>query len=77
LIIHDIPVDASAGSAWASLPSKAMVEDGRQLTDERGKLRWSVMAEWETSETRFRFSESVVSALLAKHPDALDGDDPQ
>jgi hypothetical protein len=75
LKIADVPVLASHGKAWASLPSKPLLDrDGRHAVDERGKKRYTPILAWADRSTADRWSDAVISLVLAHHPEALDGD---
>jgi hypothetical protein len=73
LTIHDVTVCASSGKAWASLPSKPMIDrDGQVLRDrETGKVRYAPILEWADRQTADRFSGAVVEAVEARHPGAV------
>jgi hypothetical protein len=63
----------SNGKAWASLPSKPVLDrDGRQKTDANGKPAYAAILEWRARELRDRFSDSVVESIRRLHPEALD-----
>jgi hypothetical protein len=73
MILHEISVFATNGKAWCSPPSKPMIDhDGRVLLDDKGKRRYSPVIEFTDKVTRDRFSSSIIAALLAAHPGALD-----
>ena len=72
MIVHEIAVYVTNGKAWAKPPSKPMIDrDGRVMLDDAGKRRYSQLFEFASAEIRNRWSESVIVALLAKHPEAL------
>jgi hypothetical protein len=73
LEIADCPVLVSNGKAWASLPSKPVLDrDGRQKTDANGRPAYTAILEWRAQELRDRFSDAVVEAIRRLHPEALD-----
>ena len=73
LVVHEISVLVSNGKAWASPPSKPLLDrDGRVMVNDAGKRRYAAIIEFVSKETRDRWSEAVVAALLAAHPEALD-----
>lgn len=72
LLIKEVPVHVSNGKAWASLPSKPVLKDGRVATDERGKARYVPILEWADKDARDAFSEAVVEAVRAQAPDAVE-----
>lgn len=71
LIIREVAIHVSHGRAWASLPSKPVLKDGRATTDERGKIRYVPMMEWADKETRDAFSDAVVAAVRERSPEAV------
>lgn len=72
LIIHDVAVHVSHGSAWASPPSKPMMDrTGRLVMDNYGKVKWMQIITFASKQTRERWSSQVIEALQAAHPDAL------
>ena len=70
LRIIDVPVLVSNGKAWASLPSKPQLVDGRQKLD--GKPLYAPMLEWRDKALRDRFSDRVIELVRAEYLDALD-----
>jgi DNA-binding cell septation regulator SpoVG len=73
MTLHEVCVFATNGKFWASPPSKPMLDrDGRVMVDDAGKRRYAAIIEFVSKETRDRWSEAVVAALLAAHPEALD-----
>jgi hypothetical protein len=72
LIIHDVSIHTSNGKAWASPPSKPMLDrDGHAMRDGDGKVRYTPILGFATKEHRDRFSEMVVTAVRQAHPEAL------
>lgn len=78
LLIHDCPVfRAKDGSAWATLPSKPVVDrDGRQKADANGKRQFAPMLEWRSRELGNRFSPAVIALIEQGYPGALGGTAP-
>jgi hypothetical protein len=74
LRIDDVAIHQKGGSRWAALPSKPMVDrSGAVLRDQTtGKVKYSPILQWCDRRTSDAFSQAVVTALLAAHPDALD-----
>lgn len=72
LKIHDITIHRYDESrCWASFPSKpALTSDGVAKRNDAGKIVYVPVLEWDSKAAGDRFSESVVAALEAKHPDA-------
>ena len=74
MIVHEICVFATNGKFWASPPSRPMVgRDGKVLVGDDGKTKYSPLIEFVSKSVRDRWSEAVIAALLAAHPEALDG----
>jgi hypothetical protein len=72
LIIHDVPVLHSNGRAWATLPSKPIINaDGTVARDEKGKARYAPILEWADRAAADRFGAAVLAAIRAEHPDAV------
>jgi hypothetical protein len=72
LKLVDCPVLVSKGEAWASLPSKPVLDrDGRQKTDVNGKPAYAAILEWRTRDLADRFAAAVVELVRRAHPDAL------
>ena len=77
LVVADVAVHQKNQSRWASLPSKPIHRNGAILRDEAtGKIRYQPILQWADRKTADRFSIAVVEELLARHPDAFNGDDP-
>ena len=73
MIIADVTVLAGERGAWASPPSKPMIgRDGVVMKDDSGKIRYSPIIEFSSKEVRQRFSEGIVAALRAAHPEAFE-----
>lgn len=73
LILREVSIGQSHGRAWAMPPSKPMIDrNGCVMLDDAGKKRYSPLFEFASAEIRHRWSEAVVAALLAAHPEALD-----
>jgi hypothetical protein len=72
LKVVDCPVLVSSGKAWASLPTKPVLDrDGKHLKPD-GKPQYSAILEWKSRDLADRFSETVVELVLVEYPDALD-----
>ena len=72
MVIADIAVHERDGKAWASPPSKPMLDrDGRQMRDAEGKARWSNLISFVDRATQATWSDAVVAAVRAEHPGAL------
>ena len=72
MILNDVTVLYGDRGAWASPPSKPMIDrDGIAMKDANGKLKYTPIIEFASKEIRERFSNAVVEALRAAHPEAL------
>lgn len=74
LVIVDVPVLASPGKVWVTLPGKPLIgSDGVMLRDARGKPRYAPILEWADRDRSARFSAGVIEAIKRDHgPAALD-----
>jgi DNA-binding cell septation regulator SpoVG len=74
LVIGDITILNGERGPWASPPSKPMITgDGTVMKDAGGKIRYSPFIAFTTKEIRSRWSDLVIEAMRATHPEALDG----
>jgi hypothetical protein len=73
LTIRDCGVHTANGKAWASLPSKPIVDrDGQAQRDQStGKIRYVPIVEWQSRDVANRFSAAVVEAVEARYPGAV------
>jgi hypothetical protein len=72
LRIRDVSVHALGNKSWAGMPSKPIISGSSVQIGDNGKPRYVAMLEWTSKEAGDRFSQGVIAALLAEHPDALD-----
>lgn len=73
MTIAEISIHSQGGKAWASPPSKPMIDrNGRVLRDDGGKIRYSPIITFPSRDLRNRWSDAVVEAVRAAHPKALD-----
>jgi hypothetical protein len=73
LMVDDVAVHVTNGRGWASLPSKPVIIGGVHAIDPKtGKPGWKPNLEWTSDTARYRFSDSVVRAVLESHPGALE-----
>jgi hypothetical protein len=73
LRIREATVHQSHGKRWIGLPAKPQItRDGTVRRDERGKTAYTPVLEFIDRETRDRFSERAIEALIAAYPDAFD-----
>ena len=72
LTLIDCVVGLNDKGAWASPPVRAQIDrDGNVLREPSGKIKYSPMIEFASRELRRRWSDSVIEALRAAHPEAL------
>jgi hypothetical protein len=72
LMISNVTVNVSNGKAWAALPSKPVIVDGKHaLNPTTGRPAYKPDMEWASDSARRRFSDSVVDAIRAHHPEAF------
>jgi hypothetical protein len=71
LKLIDCPVFAGASGAWASLPSKPVLDREGRHARPGGKAQFAAVLEWRSRELADRFSAAVVALVRAAHPDAL------
>jgi hypothetical protein len=71
LKIHDVTLHEKNGSRWAGLPARPVVVNGQAATDDRGKVRYATVLEWQTKEQAERFSAGVMLAVEAAYPEAF------
>src|SRR5262245_1960083 len=71
LKIKDVPILISNGKAWASLPAKPVLgQDGKHV-EVSEKKQYAAILEWRNRQLSDGFSNAVVAAVRASHPDAL------
>lgn len=71
LVISDITVHTKNGKSWASFPAKAQIDKDGQIRVADGKIQYVKILEWSNRDLSDRFSNALVQAVLAEHPDAL------
>jgi hypothetical protein len=74
MVIADVTVmlAGTTGRPWASPPSKPMVDrEGVVLKDPNGKIRYTPIIEFTSREIRTRWSDAVIAAMQAAHPEAF------
>jgi hypothetical protein len=74
LVVREVAIHEKNGKAWAQLPSRPWLKDGRVVTNDEGKVQYAPLFEFETVAVRAAFSEAVIAALLAFDPNALQRD---
>jgi hypothetical protein len=74
ITITSITVFESGSRRWASPLARPLLrDDGSPLLDDNNKPRWAPLIKFDDREIGDRFSEAVIGALLAAHPDAFTG----
>jgi hypothetical protein len=61
------------GTAWAGMPGKPQLEDGRLKLDSSGKALYTAIVVWKDKALPNRFSAAVVDLVRANHPGDLQG----
>lgn len=73
--IIGIGVMVSNGSAWVTMPQRALVIGAKVLLDAAGKVRREAVIEFVDKRIERQFSDAIIVALLNEYPDALADDD--
>ncbi len=74
MTLHGCGVFAGPTGPWAAPPTKPMIgRDGAAMRGVDGKTRHVPAVSFHDIAARDRWSAAVIAALLAAHPDALDG----
>lgn len=72
LVIHEIGLHVASGRAWASPPSRPILDrDGRTMRDRDGKQRWQPLVTFKDKNARDRWSAAIIAAVWEAHPEAL------
>ncbi len=72
MILSDVSVHVSGETAWASPASKPVLDrNGVATRDTAGKIRYVPVVSFARRDLRDRFSNAVIEALRASHPEAL------
>jgi hypothetical protein len=72
LILVGCPVGLNDKGAWASPPARPQIgKDGEVLRKSSGKIKYSPVIDFASREIRRRWSDAVIAALRASHPEAL------
>ena len=73
LRMNEITVHVSNGRKWAGLPARPVLgADGAAQRDDRGKMTYAPLLEWENRAMADRFSAAVVAAIEDQYPGATD-----
>lgn len=75
LIINDVTILSGERGPWASPPSKPMVDrNGVVMKDSNRKLRYTPIIDFVSKHVCSRFSDAVIKAVRATHPEAFGSD---
>jgi hypothetical protein len=72
LKIADCPVLVSHGKAWATLPSKPVLDQEGRHHVVNGKKQYAALFEWATRDLADRFSTRIVELVRERHPEVLE-----
>ena len=73
MVIADVTVLTSERGPWALPLSRPMLNrDGVVIKDEAGKIRYSPFIEFTSKEIRNRWSDAVIQAMRAAHPEVFE-----
>lgn len=70
--IFEVAVHEKNGKAWAQLPSRPWVKDGRVVTGDGGKAKYEPLFEFDSAAVRGVFFDAFIRAVLEFDPHALD-----
>ena len=65
LIVHDVPINRSGESTWASPPGKPRLDRDKKPVIENGKVRYDKVLGFRDRDVRDRWSEAVIAELSA------------
>jgi hypothetical protein len=72
MVLNECSILTGDRGPWASPPSRPQLgRDGLVVKDVNGKTRYVPLVEFASREARDRWSDAVIAALRASHPDAL------
>lgn len=72
MVINDVTVLKGERGPWAAPPSKPMIgRDGGAMKDDNGKVRYVPIIEFTSKEIRNKWSDAVIEALRAEHPEVF------
>lgn len=74
MILEDVSIfRGDDGRCWIGMPAKPMIDrDGSVIRDERGKVKYLSMINFNTRATRDNLSDQIIAAVAAKFPEAFD-----
>jgi hypothetical protein len=67
IVIVEVTVHLQGTTTWANPPARPVIQGGRLVQDERGKVTHIPVLRFVNKEARDRWSAAVVAAVLA-HP---------
>jgi DNA-binding cell septation regulator SpoVG len=74
LVISDAIVHVGTNGPWVAMPGKPQVEpDGTLRRGPNGKPAYVNILSWRSRALADQFSSAVISELIRRHPDALEG----
>ena len=71
MILVAVCVLSGDQGAWASPPSKPMMGRDGPVKDRNGKQRYAAMVEFNSRETKDRWSAAVIAAMEEQYPEAF------
>jgi hypothetical protein len=73
--LHGCAVHQSGDRRWVQLPAKPQLDRNHNLVrDDRGKVQYLRVIEWDSEAIHRAFSDAAVQAVLAYAPEAFDGE---
>jgi hypothetical protein len=72
MVMAEIGIMRAERGEWAAPPSKPQIDrDGVGMKDAAGKLKYTPLISFTSKERRDRFSDAVIEAMRAAHPEAF------
>jgi hypothetical protein len=72
LEIRDVAIHDKGESRWAQLPAKPQIRDGELVHDERGRVQYFHLMDFDSRAVSDAFSAAVVRAVLEFAPAAFE-----
>jgi len=73
IVMVDVAIGCSEGTWWAAPPGKPLIDrDGVVLKNPNGKVRYAAVIDFRDTATRRRWSQQVIEALRAVHPELFE-----
>jgi hypothetical protein len=77
LEFYEVPVHVSGSRAWAAPPGRPWIDaNGVAVRGQNGKDRYQAVIGFASHGVRSRWSGTIIDALLAEYPDALNAEVP-